>query len=325
MTPGRGLGITSGRDLASDLGVGRREARRVLAAGSKSFALAGLLLGKRARDDAAVLYAWCRRADDAIDSSARLRGQDALARLSHELDDLYAGTVRAPLDVALSEVIGRRQIPRQYFEALLDGFAMDAAGATYRTLDELNLYGFRVAGVVGLMMCHVLGVRDQRCLWSAARLGMAMQLTNIARDVTEDAARGRQYLPSEMLEPSELLAALETHQSSARANVARAVKAVLDRAESYYRDGIEGLRDLDAASALAIGTAARCYRAIGRILAHRRYDVFGGRAVVSLVRKLFCAGVSAAPLLLRVPGRWMRRRIALVIPNRHLRFSDVQA
>lgn len=323
----RTMALALARSRRTDLLVlheGRREARRVLAAGSKSFALAGLLLGKRARDDAAVLYAWCRRADDVIDSATGADGERALRRLERELDALYAGVTQAPLDAALSELILRRHIPRDYFQALLDGFAMDARGANYPTLDELDLYGFRVAGVVGLMMCHVLGIRDERCLRAAARLGMAMQLTNIARDVVEDADRGRQYLPSELAAPGELRAALRNEPAS-RARVARAVKAILDRAESYYRDGLAGLQDLDSVSAWAIGTAARSYRAIGRILAGRRYDALAGRAVVSLGRKLLCATLAAASVLLRMPGGWLVRKRASFIPRTLVRFSDVQA
>ena len=155
------------------LSQGRQEARKILGRGSKSFALAGMLLGKRARDDAAVLYAWCRRADDQVDAAAAGQAARRLRLIAQALDGLYAGRVRAPLDVSVSELLARRRIPKAYFQALLDGFAMDARGASYTTVAALDLYAYRVAGVVGLMMCHVLGVRDERSLRAAAPMARA--------------------------------------------------------------------------------------------------------------------------------------------------------
>jgi len=317
MTIGRG----SESALASAIDAGRKEAGKILGRGSKSFALAGLLLGKQARDDAAVLYAWCRQADDRVDDAGPGELGQALRGLERQLDDLYAGRVRGPIDIALHELVSRRGIRREYFQALLDGFAMDAAGASYATFPQLDLYAFRVAGVVGLMMCHVLGVRDERCLRAAAHLGMAMQLTNIARDVVEDFGRGRQYLPSELLPPEVLrIAMLSDAGHPSRRTVTHAVKVVLRRADVYYRSGLSGLRDLGWRSAVAIGAAARIYRAIGGIVRRRGYDPLRGRAVVSLPRKLLSVGCAFAVEVLRVgaPSR-------LQIPTKLVRFDDVQA
>lgn len=323
------LTLARGQDWPTEpslLAAGRAEARRILATGSKSFALAGLLLGRRARDDAAVLYAWCRRADDQVDEAPPGQAALGLARLAAELDDVYAGRVHGPLDVAMAELARRRRIPRAYLQALLDGFVMDCRGQRYGQLDQLDLYAFRVAGVVGLMMCHVLGVADARCLAAAARLGMAMQLTNIARDVAEDAGRGRQYLPTDLIAAPELAAVLRSRPADAagRMRVARAVRVVLGRAEAYYRAGMEGLRDLDWRAALAVGAAARIYRAIGRILGRRGWDPLSGRAVVTLPRKLLLAVVSAVAVLAQLPGRW-RRAATIVIPGQSVRWDDVRA
>jgi phytoene synthase len=302
---------------------GQEQAKAILGRGSKSFALAGMLLGRRARDDAAVLYAWCRRADDRVDDVGAAEATLVLEKLSRELDEIFDGRVCEPLDVALHELVCRRQIPRAYFQALLDGFAMDAHGATYATLAELDLYGYRVAGVVGLMMCHVLGVRDDGCLKAAARLGMAMQLTNIARDVTEDLARGRQYLPTELLSRAALEEALKSgdpnHPSSRQ--VAAAVAVLLRRADGYYRAGLAGLSDLGWRDALAIGAAGRIYRAIGGIIARRKFDVLAGRAVVSLPRKLVLALLSLVGLV----GRTVRPFSGTKVPHLLVRFDDVQS
>jgi phytoene synthase len=302
---------------------GREEAKAILGRGSKSFALAGMLLGRRARDDAAVLYAWCRRADDRVDDVDHDYAPAALGNLAKDLDDVFAGRVCAPLDVALHELVSRRQIPKAYFQALLDGFAMDAHGASYGTLAELDLYAYRVAGVVGLMMCHVLGVRDDRCLKAAARLGMAMQLTNIARDVAEDFARGRQYLPTELVSRSALEEAVKSGDSNhpASRQVAAVVAVLLRRADDYYRAGLSGIADLGWRDALAIGAAGRIYRAIGAIIARRKFDVLAGRAVVSLPKKLALALVSLVGLL----GRALRPFSGTKVPRLLVRFDDVQS
>jgi 15-cis-phytoene synthase len=191
-------------------------------------------------------------------------------------------------------------------------------------LADLDLYAYRVAGVVGLMMCHVLGVRDERCLKAAAHLGMAMQLTNIARDVAEDFGRGRQYLPTLLLSAEELGEAMRAEaRHPSRRRVAVAVKVLLERADRYYASGLSGLRDLGWRDALAIGAAARIYRAIGRILARRGFDPLRGRAVVSLPRKLLSAASAALALLVQAPRR-LRRRVFAKIPNLLVRFDDVQ-
>jgi phytoene synthase len=317
---------------AGDAGVhlGRAEAKRVLARGSRSFALAGALLGRRTRDDAAVLYAWCRRADDRIDEvcgscsrSDQLSRQ--LAALRAEVDDSYAGQAKNPMDLALAELVQRRRIPRAYFQDLLDGFAMDAEGRSYATFDELDRYGYHVAGVVGLMMCHVLGVQDDRCMRAAARLGMAMQLTNIARDVAEDLARGRQYLPSTLVASADLSHAMTTGDAQSRARIAHGVRALLARADGYYRDGLAGLSDLGWRDALAIGAAARIYRAIGQVLARRGFDTFAGRTVVSLPKKLWLSLGAGLSLLRRLPTRLRRGVRRRSLPQALVRWDDVRA
>jgi len=305
---------------------GQKQAQAILARGSKSFALAGALLGSGIRQDAAVLYAWCRLADDRLDLAPSDQRRQAVTELRAELDAVYRGSVSHPLLVALHDLVTRIQLPRAYLEALIDGFAMDAEGAYYSSASALDLYAYHVAGVVGLMMCQVLGVRDQHCLPRAAHLGMAMQLTNICRDVVEDWRYGRQYLPLDQITPDKLRQAAEASPGadSARATVALTVAALLERADGYYESGLKGLNGLGWRSALAIGAAARIYRAIGRRIAKRRFDVFAGRAVVSLPTKLVLAGASAVSLLRDLPRRLLRAKTRLARPTTTVRFSDVQ-
>ncbi len=173
--------------------------RASIAAHSRSFALASRLLPAPARDPLAVIYAWCRAADDAVDSVGPEAAAAALASERAELDAIYRGTPVRPVSRGFAAVARLRAIPEAYPRALLDGMAMDVAGARYHTVDDLIAYAYRVAGVVGLMACHVLGVRDDDALVPAAHLGIAMQLTNVCRDVAEDWQRGRLYLPDDLL------------------------------------------------------------------------------------------------------------------------------
>ena len=292
--------------------------RAALEAGSKSFAFAARLLPARCRDDAAVLYAWCRRADDAIDEAPPGQAAAALGRLREEVDALFRG---APLEEVTREAMRqgarRRALPRAYMEALLDGMAMDVAGHAYRTERDLLLYAHRVAGVVGLMMCHVLGLRDDGALVHAAHLGWGMQLTNIARDVAEDWEMGRLYLPAAWLEEAgarELVAppAGTPFPDEAAAPVARVVARLLERAEGFYASGDRGLDALAPGCALAVGAARRIYHAIGDEVAARGHDVRRGRAWVPAARKSRLAARAA----LDVAGSLPRRaRAALTDPR----------
>ena len=305
---------------------GQQQAKAILTRGSKSFALAGALLGAGIRQDAAVLYAWCRLADDRIDFACGEDRRQVVADLRLELDAIYGGKAEEPLLIALHELVTRTRLPRVYLEALVDGFAMDAEGTRYSTMTALELYAYRVAGVVGLMMCHVLGVRDERCVARAAHLGMAMQLTNICRDVAEDWRASRQYLPLEKVGANDLRAAAQAlpGASDSRIAIARAVAELLARADAYYESGMRGLLDLGWRNALAIGAAARIYRAIGRRIARRRFDVFAGRVVVSLPTKLGLTLGSLWSLLLELPRRWRATKRGLQLPETIVRYSDVQ-
>jgi phytoene synthase len=282
---------------------GVAEARAALAVGSKSFALVGKLLPQGVRDDAAVVYAYCRRADDLIDDApSPAVAATALARLRQELAALYAGVPqREPRLTAFQEVVLRRQIPREVVDELLEGFAMDARATpiVYETWEQLRLYCFRVAGTVGLMMCRVMGVQDPRAHEHAAALGMAMQLTNIARDVSEDWQRGRLYLPRELLAVPLVPGGALTPEATAALN--RGLPVLLAAAEPLYRRGDAGLPALDTRSAIAVRAARLIYSAIGAVLKARRHDVTGPRAVVPRWRKLLFALAAAGEILF---ARW---------------------
>ena len=285
-------------------------ARATIAHHSKSFALASRLLGRRVRDQTAVVYTWCRRADDAIDerpgaSPAELA--DVLAVLGAELASAYAQTARDPVLVAFGDVARARGIPRHYPEELLAGLAMDAVPTRYLTVDDVLAYSWRVAGVVGLMMSHVFGVTDDAALVHAAHLGLAMQLTNICRDVAEDWERGRLYLPDELLAShgaAGLAAELgRPFPRAARAPIARTVAELLALADRHYRSGDRGIRALPWRAALAVSAARRVYAAIGHRIARRDHDVTAGRAVVPGGAKIGHVASAVLRVALAAPRR----------------------
>jgi phytoene synthase len=255
---------------------------QILARHSKSFALAGKLLPPWCRRDAAALYAWCRRCDDAVDvpEDAAARAA-AVTRLRLELGAVYEGDAQdEPVLAAMQDVVTRHGIPRCYCDDLIEGMAMDVGLVRYQTMDELLLYCYRAAGTVGLMMAHVMGVRDAGTLRRAADLGLAMQLTNICRDVAEDELRGRVYLPA-------ALGGGGGAVTGAPERTAAAVAEVLRRAEALYGSGDAGLGRLPLRCAVAIRAAGLIYREIGAVIARRGFDVRAGRAVVSRSRKLW--------------------------------------
>lgn len=296
----------------TDLRPAAEHARDTIERHSRSFSLAVKLLPEPARSDARVIYAWCRYADDAIDASEGAVQSGALERLRRELSHVYTDTT-APegwLLESFQAVVRRRGIPLQYPAELLAGMEMDVVGCRYETLDQLLLYCHRVASTVGLMMCHVFGVFDQAALKHAAHLGVAMQLTNICRDVQEDWQRGRLYLPLTLLRKHGARDVALPDGAGRDALPAplvepcrRVIAEVLGVAERHYVSGDAGLRYLPWRAALAVAVARRVYAAIGGVLADGGYDPTRGRAVVSGERK---AALSAAALLQMLGSRGVR-------------------
>jgi phytoene synthase len=288
-------------------------ARAVIDHHSKSFALASKLLPADARLDAQVLYAWCRHVDDAVDEVGAERQPAALSALRRELDAVYAGEALAdPLLSAFQTVVQDRGIPRTYAEELIAGMEMDVLGQHYARWEQLLRYGYRVAGTVGLMMCHVMGVRTGTALTHAAHLGIGMQLTNIARDVLEDWGRGRLYLPDDLL-ARHGAGELRSHLGGAFPRqlapaVASAVAEMLDRADGYYASGDAGLPHLSARCAFGVRTARLVYSNIGEVLRARGCDVLSGRAIVPKWKKILLALRAGAETLMRLPA-------SLVLPR----------
>ncbi len=256
--------------------------------GSKSFFAASRLLPRQVRHDATALYAFCRAADDAIDlansDSAR---HTALIHLHERLDHIYAGKplAYAP-DMLLAPVVLQHQIPRELLNALLEGLAWDAAGKRYATITELYQYCARVAGTVGVMMSLVMGVRNPDALYLASELGAAMQLTNIARDVGEDARAGRMYLPLEWLDEAGMSADEFMSDPQATPAILNLVQRLLCEADQAYTSAQRGIVQLPADCQFAILSASKVYAAIGKCIRRNQFDSISQRAVVGLAEKL---------------------------------------
>lgn len=286
----------------------RRNAARIIAEGSKSFALAGRILAPTSRLDAQLIYAWCRHVDDAIDDALPEQRLVALDALRREVDALYAAQpLDHPLWNALREVLQRREIPRAHLDTLLDGMQMDVEGTLYQSLDDLRLYCHRVAGVVGWLMVGVLGVNERAALRPAAHLGIAMQLTNICRDVAEDWRNHRLYLPNEMLTthgaPNLHLQLGAPIPSGALDAIAATMRELLQVADRHYHTGAEGLSALSLRASFAVRTAGLVYGAIGERIKSWNYDPLRGRAVVPSHQKLQLLARAAAATLMDLPRR----------------------
>lgn len=253
--------------------------------GSKTFFAASLLLPKETRLAAYAIYAFCRYSDDAIDVANGERA--ALDNLRRRLDLIYADRPADHFaDRAFADVVTRRAIPRALPEALLDGFEWDVEQRRYDTLADLEDYAARVAGAVGAIMACLMGARSRQALARATDLGAAMQLTNIARDVGEDARAGRLYLPLDWMEE----AGAGAREFLARPRFAPAIGVVvarlLARAGELYRRGAAGVAFLPADCRAAIGAAGLIYSDIGREISARGFDSVSSRAAVSKRRKL---------------------------------------
>jgi 15-cis-phytoene synthase len=282
-------------------------ARSMLARGSKSFALAARVLPPSCRDDVAVLYAYCRRADDLIDDAPAAEQPARIEALSAELASVYAREPQTdPVLAEFQRVVLHYAIPEGYPRALLDGFRSDVGVVRIGTVSELLLYAHRVAGVVGLMSCRLFGVLDARALEHANHLGIAMQLTNVCRDVAEDWGKGRVYLPSELL-GSAAGAPLDL-QSATRVELA--LRRLLELADRYYASGDQGIPALPLRVAIAVRAARLVYAAIGARIAAQGYDVHAGRAVVPGFRKLLLVARAVVTELASRAVAPLRRKLA---------------
>ncbi len=278
--------------------------RELIEKGSKSFAMAAKLLPASIRDDAMMLYGWCRHCDDVIDDqvlgfpaegTAQASAAARLEILRCKTAEALAGRASEPVFIALGRVAQKHAIPVRHPLELLAGFEMDATGRIYGSLDDTLSYCYHVAGVVGVMMAMIMGVRDSATLNRASDLGLAFQLTNISRDVIDDAKLGRIYLPREWLAEAGVPEA-EIGGPQHRQAVFRVTHRLLGEADGYYRSALYGMTGLPLQAAIGIGAARRIYRDIGTIVIRRGRRAWDVRAAAGKTRKIAAAlsGTAAA-------------------------------
>ena len=273
---------------------------RELRAGSKSFNAAARLLPARVRASATALYAFCREADDLVDHGADPAA--AVATLRARLDAIYAGRPGASAcDRALAVVVERHELPRAPLDALIEGFEWDALGRRYASLRELEDYCARVAGTVGAMMAVLMGARSPAALARACELGVAMQMTNIARDVGEDARKGRLYLPLEWFDEAGLDPAAFLAAPSACPRIRGLIQRLLDAADALYARIDRGVAELAPACRPGIHAARLIYADIGRVVRDQGHDSVSRRAVVPGHRKAWL--IAKSYLLLAAAAR----------------------
>ncbi|MBT0727161.1 phytoene/squalene synthase family protein [Rosenbergiella australiborealis] len=247
--------------------------KQTIQVGSKSFAAASALFDPPTRRSVLMLYAWCRHCDDTIDDQVLgfQAKQPQSTMIEQRLADLRKQTTAAfigetpltPAFSALRQVIVTHQLSQQFAFEHLDGYAMDVAQARYQTIEQTLCYCYHVAGVVGLMMAQIMGAKSHDVLDRACDLGIAFQLTNIARDIIDDADMDRCYLPEQWL-AEEGLTRENYAQPQHRSALSRVAAKLVDHAEPYYHSSYQGLRALPFRSAWAVATARRVYRKIGQ-------------------------------------------------------------
>jgi phytoene synthase len=261
---------------------------------SRSFYLASQLLPAPKREAARALYAFCRTTDDLVDDPGNNAG-DELCEWWDQSLSTHPGS-RNLVAVAWADTRERHRIPRKYAEQLIQGVALDLDTTRYATFEELSAYCYGVASTVGLMSMHIIGYTGDEAINYAVKLGVALQLTNILRDVAEDWERGRLYLPQDELD---LFGVTESDIASGRVsnNWRTLMKFQIERARRLYAEAWPGIALLAPEGRLAIAAAADFYRAILDDIEAHDYDVFSRRAHLSGWGKLR-----------RLPSLWWRTR-----------------
>lgn len=293
--------------LPADLRDAYESARQICKHHARSFYFASHFLPRPKRDHAYAVYAFCRLLDDAADEEPSI---ESVERFERVLDDAYVlrGT-GVPTSVdgdsealkAFAHTVRACEIPKQHFLDLAEGCRMDFTITRYADWPALERYCYHVAGVVGLIMCRVFGLQDERALGQAVQMGNAMQLTNILRDVKEDHSRGRVYLAQDELAR---FGVSESSLSDARSSepLKQLVRFNIDRAQGLYRGASKGLACLPAdGSRLTACVMAVVYAGILGAIEKQGTDVLVGRARTTFVQKLF--RIRKARRLARWDGR----------------------
>jgi len=279
--------------------------RCITAKYAKTFYLGTMLMSEAKRRAIWAIYAWCRRTDELVDGiQAETTTDETLNTWEQQLEEIFRGNAKSAPDYALAETLKRFPIPIQPFKDMIAGMKMDLRGDRYQTFDDLHLYCYRVAGTVGLMSAAVMGFETtdpeiiKMATEAAIALGIAMQLTNILRDIGEDAERGRIYLPLEELtyfdytEKDLLNGIIDDRWINL-------MKFQIQRAREFYRLAEKGVTALCRDARLPVWTSLMLYRHILNVIERNNYEVFRRRAYVPTPKKL-----------LTLPWAWLRTQMS---------------
>ena len=283
-----------------------RTCRRLARRSRSSFYYSFLLLPARKREALCAVYAFCRRTDDLTDAADGTEPMEAGIRAwREELGRVYEGRPTEPITRTLGSVVRRFRIPKRYFDELIAGVEMDTVRNRYPTFESLYPYCFRVASTVGLICIEIFGYRDPLTRRYAEELGVALQLTNILRDLRSDAARGRIYLPQEDLErfgcpEDDILAGRKTPAFRAL------MRFECERARSYFRKAWGSLPAVDRGSLVAAEAMGRTYYEVLLEIERRGYDVYASRVTLLTLRKVGIAADVWVREGLGLPRRWPR-------------------
>jgi phytoene synthase len=283
------------------------QSRTITRKSASNLALAFVLLPKAKRDAMSALYAFCREVDDVADEET-VPLEDRRAQLAAWRQDVRfaceGGAPSFPVNRELQPVIVRHGLPYRHFDELIRGVEMDLDIKRYQTFEALDQYCYRVASVVGLLSIEIFGYQNPDCRQYAIYLGQALQLTNILRDVRNDAERGRIYLPLEELArhkvaPEEILSFTYSDR------FAHAAASVAARAKNFYALAGRTLPAGDRRAMIAAELMGSVYWRLLRELERRRYDVFGSHP----------ARISKFEKLLLILRTWMRLNSGTASPN----------
>lgn len=260
------------------------------AAGSgSSFYYSFLFLPANQRQAITALYAFCREIDDIVDECTEI--STALTKLNwwrDEIQRVFHGQAQHPIGIALSEPVKEFNLNEKYFHSIIDGMQMDTQYVRYQTFNELSVYCYRVAGVVGLLTIEIFGYNKDSTQQYAEKLGLAFQLTNILRDVKEDASRGRIYLPLDELDQFNV-SEQDILSGVINDKLRNLFEFQAQRAEEYYQQAYHLLDNTDRFQQRGGLIMASIYHALLKHIKKQHYDVFTYTIRLSPLRKLWIA------------------------------------
>lgn len=258
---------------------------------AKTFYFCSKFLPKEKQLAAYSIYSLCRISDDTVDEQGNALNPEKINEIKSKIESAYKKTaLNDNLLLAFQDTVEQYCIPKKYFDELIEGMRMDLNKKTYKTFEELYTYCYRVAGVVGLMMVKILGYKNKSAEKYSVDLGIAMQLTNILRDIKEDYLRGRIYIPRDEMERFKV-SEKQLYKEVVDQNLIKLLKFQIVRARSYYKlseNGINMINDLR--SRFVVCAMKNIYAGILNSIENNKYDIFSRRAHVNLLGKLAITG-----------------------------------